>query len=301
MPCDKGDPKMVKRKATMKDVAAAVGVSHTTVSLALRGSTKITETRRQEIQAMARRMGYQLNPMGVGLAHYRSTSRQLPVQATIAWLNFWEDPKEMRNFREFNLYWQGAEDAARKLGYRLEPFEYAPDVSPKRLAQILLTRSVRGILIPPHGGPYIKHFRKMFFLDWERFAVVRFGYTVPELKVVVVASNQLANMRIVLKNLRDKGYDRIGYATEELQVSHALDAYMGDWIRLPEKQRVAPLRVPSSADELRLSLFKAWYRREKPDAIVSDLPEVPRWLTACGLKAPDDVALAAMSVLDGGG
>src|SRR5205823_11763824 len=56
---------MVKRNSqtpvTLRDIAAALGLSHVTVSLALRDHPKIPEARRLQIQETARLMGYSPN------------------------------------------------------------------------------------------------------------------------------------------------------------------------------------------------------------------------------------------------
>src|SRR5205823_5144385 len=105
---------------TLRDLARALGVSHVTVSLALRNSPKISEARRAQIKKVAEEMGYRPNAMAAALAHFKQSSKTHPVQAGLAWLNFWPNPKKLRSYAEFDRYWIGAQAAAEKLGYHLE-------------------------------------------------------------------------------------------------------------------------------------------------------------------------------------
>lgn len=55
---------MTKRRVTLKDIAQAVDTSVSTVSLALRGDSRISESVRERIQETARQMGYQVDLTG---------------------------------------------------------------------------------------------------------------------------------------------------------------------------------------------------------------------------------------------
>ncbi|HLP77599.1 MAG TPA: substrate-binding domain-containing protein, partial [Candidatus Paceibacterota bacterium] len=45
--------------------------------------------------------------------------------------------------------------------------------------------------------------------------------------------------------------------------------------------------------------LKSWLKRNRPDAILTDLSELRTMLTSINCRVPEDVALAALSVLDG--
>ena len=61
-----------KKRATIEDIAAAVGVTKSTVSLVLANKGKASEARRQEIHRVARKMNYEPNPHAQRLFSGRS-------------------------------------------------------------------------------------------------------------------------------------------------------------------------------------------------------------------------------------
>ena len=58
----------VLRRITVRDIAARLNISHVSVSLALRGSSRISNKRREQVQAMAKKMGYRPDPTLTSLA-----------------------------------------------------------------------------------------------------------------------------------------------------------------------------------------------------------------------------------------
>ena len=131
----------MKGSPTLKDVAQAVGLSAAAVSLALRDSPKIAPPTRERVREAVRRLGYRPNPAAATLAHFRRASTVQPIQASLAWLNTWERPEDLRRFRQFDCYWQGAEASAVSWGYRLEEFIYRNLMPQARLMNILAARA----------------------------------------------------------------------------------------------------------------------------------------------------------------
>ena len=52
-----------RARVSLRDVARSVGVSHVTVSLALRGDPRVSAARRKEVEIAAKRLGYRPDPM----------------------------------------------------------------------------------------------------------------------------------------------------------------------------------------------------------------------------------------------
>ena len=127
---------------TLRDLAAKLKVSHTTVSLALRNSPTISAARRKEVKRLAAQMGYRPDPMLSSLAFYRQRHRQAKIQSALAWINRWEPSEKLRSFHEFDLYWRGALQAAERFGYHLDEIRWAAGGSPQR---IVANRGASGI------------------------------------------------------------------------------------------------------------------------------------------------------------
>ena len=106
-------------RVTLRDIARELGVSHVTVSLALRDHPRISKAMTTRVKQTAARLGYRPDPMLTALSHYRRGRRANPITASIAWINAWPKPEQLRSFREFDAYWRGARTAATKFGYRV--------------------------------------------------------------------------------------------------------------------------------------------------------------------------------------
>lgn len=195
----KPDPKPAR--VSLRDIAKRIGVSHVTVSLALRDHSRISLVVRQKIRQAAEEMGYRPDPMLSALANYRKGKSAAPITATIAWINAWDDPPALRSHKEFDLYWKGAAATAEKFGYRLEEFQLGGHSKPQRLHQILASRGIRGLLLPPQRPhPNWGDF------PWGEYSVVRFGRSLQDPRTHLVTADQVANT--VLDTTVDAGINQ---------------------------------------------------------------------------------------------
>jgi LacI family transcriptional regulator len=280
----------------MRDIAQAVGVTAMTVSLALRNDPSISAARREQIQQAAKAMGYEPDPMLAALAHYRHTRSSKPLQAALAWLNFWPEPKKLRAIPLFDANWQGVEAAAGALGYRVEEF-ICRDLSPERLKNILVTRGIRGILLPPQRPPIDK---ESFDFDWSRFAAIRIGRSVPYPTVHVVTRSQAHDALLAFHKIQEKGYRRTGFVSSRTIHFYGLfDAgFLKAQAQLPTQDRLPMLVLddwPEATPKV-LEAIAAWMKQNQPDAILTTEGNMKMLLKAAGYRVPEDVALAATSV-----
>jgi DNA-binding LacI/PurR family transcriptional regulator len=287
---------MDTKRITIIDIARKLGIAKSTVSMALRNNPRISEERRAEIHRAAVEMGYVPDPMLSALAHYSRSHSVAPISAALAWVNCWPNPKKLRTYREFDLYWQGAADEASRCGFRLEEFLVNQEYSPTRVERILVSRGIRGILIPPHGT---------FTLDWGQFnwglfSAVRFGHSVIHPRVHLVTSDQMTDGLIAFENIWKQGYRRIGLACAPRSATRFSAGYLFSQMRLSPGTRIPPLVFPDGhTEKLRCEMLKAWAAKHKLDAIVTDVPDLRNALLQIGYRVPADIGLAAFSVLDG--
>ncbi len=291
-------------RPSIRDIARQLNVSHVTVSMALRDHPRISTKRRAEVKAAAQRMGYRPDPMLASLIAYRQEKRTRPIAATLAWINRWPDPKTLRRHSEFNAYWEGACEAAARLGYRVEEFVVTPGLSATRLNGILQARSVFGLLIPPHPQEVAW---ADFGIDWDKYAVVRFGFSVLSLKVHMIGNDQMRSAELAVQRATELGYRRIGYLSRAAFDLTTDANFRVGFIRgqetvaanpmIPPLMLPAPIR-PSARESL--AAVKAWVKRWKPDAILTTEPELPDALQRLGLRVPHDIGLLATTVRDCG-
>ena len=292
-------PRIAPSRISLRDVGREVGVSHVTVSLALRGDTRISKVRREEIAAAAERLGYRPDPMLSSLSAYRQTKKSVAIRSTIAWLNQWTDPKQLRRFQEFDAYWRGATEYAARLGYRLEEIVVGPDLGAARLQQILLARSVRGILIPPHNNGLV-----LTDFDWRQFSIVRLGISVEHPRAHIVTSDQKNCAAMAFERMWNYGYRRIGYVA-----AHRFDLNTGGNFRagylsaqdqhVTLRRHLAPLVLSEDSSPADVKNLRRWIRTARPDAIVTGLGNLATIMDRAGIRVPDDVGVAATSLLDG--
>lgn len=285
-----------QKRVTVRDIATRLKISHTTVSRALHDDRRISHEVRNAVSRAAEAMGYRPDPMLSALAHYRRSTADRPISSELAWINAWPEPKKLRTFKEFDLYWRSAFDEAARSGFRLEEFVINDEMTPARLKKILQARNIQGILIPPHGESW----NRFNDFNWDNYCVVRFGYTVTQ-PFHVVTSSQLTDGMIAFQNMWRMGYRRIGLVCNPRMLTRFGAGYLfAQWQENPKIQ-VPPLvfeNIPD--DENRSRALKTWLGKYRPDAILTDVSAMRSLLKKIGYSVPGDVGLAAFSVLDGG-
>lgn len=281
-------------RITQRELARLADVSHTTVSLALRGHPSIPEATRDKITKLARRHHYRPDPALAALNAYRLGSAAPRFHGTIGWLTCFASSGGWRKMIQAEGYFLGAKEKAERLGYRLEEvWATEPGLTSARLTQILLSRGIRGLVVAPlpqaHGN---------IALDWRYFSAAALGYSLAEPPLHVVMNHQFRNMKHLVFELRRLGYQRIGFAMPALNDERVDHNYLsGYWTaqhNLPRASQLSPL-LPETFER---TGFLRWFKRLKPDAIVvaaSSAYAVIEWLNGDGVTVPDDVGVAVAS------
>ena len=299
-------------RVTLKDVARTLGVSLATVSLAMRDDPRIPEKRRNQVKEAAGRLGYSANPAATMLAHFKRASTVQPVHAALAWINAWPNPKQLRGWRDFDLYWQGASRAAQKFGYRLEEFFIDDTISQRRLQEILLARNIRGVLIPPHGNIFGAGPRANWdAFDWNQFSVVRFGNTI-DLNIHSVTSDQTGNGMMAFNKILERGYRRIAFVGRANQARFFGAGFLWAQSQMPHQLRLPMFLFPDDSinpdhskglaqnDPRFQARLNSWLKKTRPDAIFHDAAALPSMLLKAGYRIPEDIGLASSTVLEPG-
>jgi DNA-binding LacI/PurR family transcriptional regulator len=280
----------------MQDIADLAGCSVMTVSLALRGSPRVSAARRAAICQLAREHGYSPNPLVSALVAQRRHPKS--EAGTIALLTKFDKPVRSWQSRQpfYSDLLDGIDARARELGFKIEEFPtHIPNApSGKQLTRILRTRRITAVLLFPGAGLN----REFPELDWSHFCTVAAAFNARRMQVHRTASDYLHGMEICLAELTGRGYRRVGLAmTAKLDPNSRfmLSGHYLAWQQsLPLNNRV-PL-VPGEGDEPSRIEFENWVRREKPDCVMTLNAQVEEWLAAMGVEIPRQVACVSLAL-----
>ncbi|MGC9452812.1 MAG: LacI family DNA-binding transcriptional regulator [Oceanipulchritudo sp.] len=288
---------MTSKRVTMKDVAAAAGVSVMTVSYALKGSREVSEKTRKKVQKVAEKLGYIPDPLLTRLSSYRSGRARSEKGVAMAWLNLHPEEKTW-NFRgsHFLEAWEGAKKRAHELGYRLDTFCVPKSGGWRRVNKMLQSRGIEGIIIgqPPPGVTEAQ-------LDWEQFATVVIGRAIRSPELPRVMLNHVDSMQRLMDRMRAMGYRRIGLVMEAGDCAkndfRNVGGYYGSCMKLgiSEEDRIPPL----TPDQLTAGNLGDWIQRWAVEGIIVHRPDqMQKFLPQLGLKIPDDIGFAHLSMHD---
>lgn len=282
----------------MQQIADAAGVGKATVSLALRNDPRLRAETRKRIQEIARKMKYRPNPTVANLMAQLRASQTPKYQAAVACINAARDRNILRTVGTFRQWMKGCEARAAQLGYSLDEFWlYDPEVTPERLAKILHSRAIRGLIIAAiHERTSLP---PEFDELWAQFACVVVGIRPIRPALHFASNDQFSTAEQSVEHLIELGYKRPGLAlsneVDEL-VDHRFSA--GYWIGqnlLPKAERIPPFAFTRNGRRS----FETWMERCKPDSIVCIHEDIRTWLADMGLRAPKDIGLVHLDLTPG--
>ncbi len=281
------------RRITLTDIAREAGVSHVTVSLALRSHPRISTGTRQKIQALAKRLGYRPDPALSALNAYRREARPFGAHETLAWINVWPEAHRLREI--YSYYWEGALERCEDLGYKLEEFRLVDyGMRAARLSQVLQARGIRGVLVPPQFRN-----RTHLKLGWEHFTAIAFGYTLAQPQLHLVTNAQFRSVTIAMRALRRMGHRRIGFVLErnihERTDHNYAGSYLAEQLRYREADRIPVFLLPNNSAAVQKK-FGAWYHRHQPESILTANFQVEAWMLALGYLEKRDYSLVMLDV-----
>lgn len=284
---------------TLRDVAEKAGVSVMTVSRVLRNQRNISTETKDKVNKIATELGYRPNPMVSALMSYRRSARQTVTYSSLGFITSFATRQEWRENKLYNEFFEGAKAGADRHGFQLEEFwSREPGMSTERLSQILYYRNVPGLIIAPLPVSQ-GHLR----LDWDKFSAVTIGYSLARPLLHRAVNHQFRSMRLAVRQLRKVGYKRMGLAMSasyDTRVDHQWSgSFLAEQVRLDAKDSVPLYLVEDS--EWNEANFMAWYRKNKPDVIISQQKEILKWLGNHNIRVPDDVGFVHMNCPDDSG
>jgi LacI family transcriptional regulator len=289
----------LKVRVTQGDVARVAGVHHTTVSLSLRNSPLIPEPTRERIQSIAQSLGYRSDPTLRALVAYRNSRRARRHVEPLAYVTHWTSRWGWRELGAHERCHGGVQRRAAELGYQLEHLWLGEEgMDSRRLDRMLLHRGIGGVLLAAHESEW----SELAAVDWSRISVVRIGTFPPAPGFNQVAIDSTDIVRLALGRLRLRGYRRVGFVLPRREDQLADDrwsaAFQAEQFRRAATDPIPVLRlaghpIPAASTGAALA---DWYRRYQPEAIIGLTHEVLFEVRRCGLRVPQDVAYADLSV-----
>lgn len=248
---------------TIYDVAAKASVSAMTVSRVINNTGKISEKTRAKVKRVMEELGYVPN----------QTARSLVLQETK--LLFLLITDIMNPF--YTTLARGAEDAAKKSGYRLL-FGNSDENLQKESDYVttILTARVDGVLVAPAGDPSLPHLET---LRKHRVPFVLLDREVPGIECDIVLGDSKDGARMLVEHLVSQGHRRIAMVNGSPSISSAR------------------LRLQGYQDGLKLNdlSYNERYVYETSFGPLNDLTEMEQWIDQ--MDPPPTAIVAGNNVL----
>ena len=258
-----------EKRPTLRVIATAAGVTHATVSMALRNHPSIPVKTRQRIRRIAEKLGYRPDPEVAKLMHHLRQKHKPRFRSIIAALTTIPKGTELPYAAAVT---KGARESADALGYGFEVFRVeAGDKPSTSLQRILRSRGIEGVvLLPMHNV-----FPAFPVLDWTCFSTIAAtgGVVTPDFHRVL--PDQFGNNLTICRELAKMGYRRIGCvldARTDRIAGHRFTAAVAWQNTLGGTETVRPFIHP--ADDFRG--IQTWFAEEKPDVIITGDENVAR-------------------------
>lgn len=278
------------RKVSIKDVAATVGVSSATVSLALRRDPRIAEATAEKVRQAAEELGYVPDPHLSQLMGYLQKGKAHGEGSVIAVLTDFSEA-EVREHAYLSRILEGIEERCGHLGYGASFFATSKAMSLKRIHQIIEARGIHGLVVMP--------FRERLYsldgFDFSRLAAVAVGYGLQSPPLHRAASQQTHAAMRVTEAVLERGYRRIGMVISreiDVRTQHRyLAGFLGRTASALHGETGEPV-PPLLCEELEPGELKAWIRQYRVEAIVSSIREMPDMLDRIRIRPGKNIGLA---------
>lgn len=283
---------------SVRTIAKKLGISPSAVSLALRGSPKISASTRESVLREAEIIGYKPNAKINELMSHLRLNGTRSSEACFGVISFYETLRPWEQSKHLTLIHEAMHRRGEQLGYRLESLGLkAPGMSVGRFRDVLDARGIQGLLC--FGSP---DFDERFPDELDHFAVVTVGLSISS-PMHRVTSHFFNDLYRALDRVYDMGYRRPGLILGEYEENRSAHVYPSAYFGWCEHVLGNPLLMPilrlSGIEE---SSIAEWYRANRPDVVIcvhlyDEVRKVPEIFEGCGIKVPDDVGIAAVSQL----
>ena len=282
------------RRITLNDIADKVGLTRMAVSLALRNKPGVSEETRSKVMAVAAKLGYEPDPEVSNLMARIRASRPVETKACIGLLTAGPVLSGSGLSITEQKYVSGVTERARLYGYRVEEFHIGDGgLSPSRAESILWSRGIEGVILRPLQFGLSSEASRTVSFSFERFSSVAISETIVTPDLDRALHDQYTAMLTTMTELTKLGYQRIGLVVEQslnMRVNGRWSAAFLQFQLFPGSRKAPP---PLILDGYQPREFIRWFKRHKPDVLVSVDRFGLRLANECNLSIPNDVGYAS--------
>lgn len=241
-------------------------------------------------------MGYRNNPLvTANMAQVRRSKKWKSSMPTIGLLSTFYDEQREDKRVEWHIgsrFHEGCKRRASDLGFDFDFLEFdLAYCSNERIQQVLLNRQISGLVLAP-----MRFSDTPLKLDWSPFAVASIGFSDPLGNIPSVFYDNFRCMQDILDFLNERGYKRPGFITDsenETRGGHLWNAGFLEYQNrlIEEKDRVPILPIPKPEllfEKQDYESMHAWYKKNKPDVIITFRSKILDYFTSLGYKVPDE-------------
>lgn len=258
---------------TIRSLAAELGVSAITVSRALRGHIAVRAALRMKIERLAKRRGYQPDPVRASVLGSLRKRKDPHYLETVAFV--WTH-RESSAEAEF----EGVQARAAALGYKIDAVRpWEAGLSERDVSRILWSRGIRGVLLAPNHSSV----HPRYDLEWERFSTVLIGSSLVNTGLARVLRDYYQDAKVAVETLHARGFTRPGLVLEKSIYERTDRRYAAAFAQhaghTPEIAAALTHVVDSSTPlpEQKKALNR-WLTESRVDAVLSDFKPCARWL-----------------------
>lgn len=278
---------------TLRSLARELGLSRTTVSDALRGSPRVDPNTAARVRKAAREAGYRRNPLAGALMSELRRSRGTAFRGVLAAIDFNEPDRPDYAARYHRELVVGAEGRATELGFKVEKFAVGRGgLSVPRLDSILQSRGIHGIiLLPAWEDPDLTN------LEWARFAGIYTDYIIERPALHAVCSDHYRSMLGALQRLAGLGYRQPGLYLQKHQDERLQYRWAAAFRAFQDSHPAIKALPPLVVDTFTREDFVKWFRRYKPDVVLSHHTAAIDWMESCGAEVPRTHGFVCLNVI----
>jgi len=274
-------------RVSLKDIAAALGISKGAVSLALNNSQKISENTKQLVKKTASKMEYHKSALLSNVMSSIKSENRKNYLETIVLINANRSKQAQEKYPIFSKYISGIKTEAEHLGYGVYMvWLHEMSLTQERLKEILESRAIRGGVIIGHADDNI--LPEKFSEIWKNFKFVSAGLRTANPIFDFISADKFLIAHHATTKVIKSGYKRPAIVMDEHIDELVEGRFIGGFLRaqliLPEKSRVPPfLKVKEARSNPKI--FSNWLKKYNPDAIFSISSATNEWLESPKIAA----------------